>query len=132
MKSRIAAAHWHVAHVLSWLPVLCVAIGKPYFLDLASQPVEETIDLEELDKHNCVIKAEYDPKLNELAEQLGDVSTSCHSHVKDGAKGGLFRLVGSLMLSIGRLGALSTWSLTRSCTLRITRPMGTALGCLKL
>ena len=35
--------------------------------------VEETIDLEELDKHNCVIKAEYDPKLSELSKQLSDV-----------------------------------------------------------
>ncbi|KAG2003249.1 DNA mismatch repair protein MSH2 [Coprinopsis cinerea AmutBmut pab1-1] len=35
--------------------------------------VEETIDLDELDNHNYVIKPDYDAKLQELAEQLKDV-----------------------------------------------------------
>ncbi|KAG5644351.1 hypothetical protein DXG03_008648 [Asterophora parasitica] len=35
--------------------------------------VEQTLDLEELDKHNYVIKPDYDPKLQELAEKLTNV-----------------------------------------------------------
>lgn len=35
--------------------------------------VEQTIDLDELDHHNYVIKPDYDPKLQELARQLGKV-----------------------------------------------------------
>lgn len=49
--------------------------------------VEETIDLEELDKHNCVIKPDYDPKLRELADQLNDVgcpSSICWLTMTDG------------------------------------------------
>lgn len=36
--------------------------------------VEQTIDLKELDNHNYVIKPEYDPRLQELAEKLTQVS----------------------------------------------------------
>ncbi|KAG6821133.1 hypothetical protein H0H93_006472 [Arthromyces matolae] len=33
--------------------------------------VEQTLDLEELDNHNYIIKPDYDPKLQDLAEKLG-------------------------------------------------------------
>lgn len=36
--------------------------------------VEQTLDLEELDNHNYVIKPDYDPKLKELAEKLVKVN----------------------------------------------------------
>ena len=32
--------------------------------------VEQTLDLKELERHNYVIKPDYDPRLKELAEQL--------------------------------------------------------------
>jgi hypothetical protein len=35
--------------------------------------VEHTIDLEELDRHNYVIKPEYDEQLGALAEKLAEV-----------------------------------------------------------
>jgi DNA mismatch repair protein MSH2 len=35
--------------------------------------VETTIDLEELDNHNYVIKPDYDARLQELAEKLAKV-----------------------------------------------------------
>lgn len=35
--------------------------------------VEQTLDLKELEGHNYVIKPEYDPRLLELAEKMGDV-----------------------------------------------------------
>lgn len=35
--------------------------------------VEQTLDLEELDNHNYVIKPDYDPKLQVLAEKLANV-----------------------------------------------------------
>jgi len=37
--------------------------------------VEQTLDLEELDNHNYIIKPDYDPKLQELAKKLAEVST---------------------------------------------------------
>jgi DNA mismatch repair protein MSH2 len=42
--------------------------------------VESTIDLEELNRHNFVIKPEYDPGLQEISEQLGTVR-GCRSNV---------------------------------------------------
>lgn len=38
--------------------------------------VEQTLDLEELDNHNYVIKPDYDERLGELAEKLGEVEAS--------------------------------------------------------
>lgn len=38
--------------------------------------VEQTLDLEELDRHNYVIKPDYDPKLQELAKKLTEVCVS--------------------------------------------------------
>lgn len=35
--------------------------------------VEETLDLQELDNHNYVIKPDYDERLQELAEKLREV-----------------------------------------------------------
>lgn len=35
--------------------------------------VEQTIDLDELDNHNYVIKPDYDPRLQELAAKLTEV-----------------------------------------------------------
>lgn len=35
--------------------------------------VESTIDLEQLDRHNYVVRPEYDPELEEIARQLGEV-----------------------------------------------------------
>lgn len=35
--------------------------------------VEQTLDLDELDNHNYVIKPDYDPKLQELAGKLTEV-----------------------------------------------------------
>lgn len=35
--------------------------------------VEQTLDLKELEGHNYVIKPEYDPRLLELAEKMGEV-----------------------------------------------------------
>jgi hypothetical protein len=35
--------------------------------------VEQTIDLEELDRHNYVIKPDYDPQLEALAETIPKV-----------------------------------------------------------
>jgi hypothetical protein len=62
--------------------------GTPYqesaeSLEKYGRMVEETIDLEELDKHNCVIKPDYDPKLRELADQLSDVSGLVHPLLRD-------------------------------------------------
>lgn len=37
--------------------------------------VEQTLDLEELDRHNYVIKPDYDERLGVLAEKLKEVST---------------------------------------------------------
>jgi len=47
--------------------------------------VEQTLDLKELEGHNYVIKPEYDPRLLELAEKLGEVRklNSLNSHVFD-------------------------------------------------
>lgn len=36
--------------------------------------VEQTLDLDELDNHNYVIKPDYDPRLRELADKLSTVS----------------------------------------------------------
>ncbi|KAF5390577.1 hypothetical protein D9757_002738 [Collybiopsis confluens] len=38
-----------------------------------SEMVEQTLDLKELDKHNYVIRPDYDPRLQELAEKLTEV-----------------------------------------------------------
>ncbi|KAJ4481616.1 DNA mismatch repair protein [Lentinula edodes] len=38
-----------------------------------SEMVEETLDLKELDKHNYVIRPDYDPRLQDLAEKLTEV-----------------------------------------------------------
>jgi DNA mismatch repair protein MSH2 len=38
--------------------------------------VEQTLDLNELDNHNYVIKPDYDPRLQELAEKLIQVLPS--------------------------------------------------------
>ncbi|KAJ4001111.1 muts domain V-domain-containing protein [Lentinula boryana] len=38
-----------------------------------SEMVEQTLDLKELDKHNYVIKPDYDPRLQELMEKLTEV-----------------------------------------------------------
>ena len=35
--------------------------------------VEQTLDLDELENHNYVIKPNYDPKLQELADKLTEV-----------------------------------------------------------
>jgi DNA mismatch repair protein MSH2 len=35
--------------------------------------VEQTLDLSELDRHNFVIKPDFDPRLQELAENLIEV-----------------------------------------------------------
>lgn len=35
--------------------------------------VEHTLDLSELDRHNYVIKPDYDPKLQILADKLAEV-----------------------------------------------------------
>lgn len=35
--------------------------------------VEQTIDLEELDRHNYVIKPEYDVELKKLADKMAEV-----------------------------------------------------------
>ncbi|KAF9524112.1 DNA mismatch repair protein MSH2, partial [Crepidotus variabilis] len=37
-----------------------------------SEMVEQTLDLEELDRHNYVIKPDYDPRLQELSERLAE------------------------------------------------------------
>ncbi|PFH50486.1 hypothetical protein AMATHDRAFT_75571 [Amanita thiersii Skay4041] len=42
-------------------------------LEKYSEMVEQTLDLEELDNHNYVIKPDYDPKLRELAKKLSQV-----------------------------------------------------------
>jgi hypothetical protein len=42
-----------------------------------AEMVEQTLDLSELDHHNYVIKPDYDPKLQELADQLMEVRR-CH------------------------------------------------------
>lgn len=39
--------------------------------------VEQTLDLDELDNHNYVIKSDFHPTLQELAEKLKDVSYRC-------------------------------------------------------
>lgn len=39
--------------------------------------VEQTIDLEELDNHNYVIKPEYDEQLGECAKKLDEVCMGC-------------------------------------------------------
>ena len=36
--------------------------------------VEQTLDLEELDRHNYVIKPDFDERLQELAQKLMEVS----------------------------------------------------------
>jgi DNA mismatch repair protein MSH2 len=38
-----------------------------------AEMVEQTIDLNELDNHNYVIKPDYDPRLQELASKLTEV-----------------------------------------------------------
>lgn len=38
-----------------------------------SEMVEQTLDLKELDKHKYVIKPDYDPRLQDLAEKLTEV-----------------------------------------------------------
>jgi len=35
--------------------------------------VEQTLDLEQVDHHNYVIKPDYDPRLQELADKLAQV-----------------------------------------------------------
>ena len=40
-------------------------------LDKYAEMVEQTLDLSELERHNYVIKPDYDPRLRELADQIG-------------------------------------------------------------
>ena len=40
-----------------------------------SEMVEQTLDLKELEKHHFVIKPDYDPRLQELANKLTEVHT---------------------------------------------------------
>lgn len=42
--------------------------------------VEQTLDLNELDRHNYVIKPDYDERLGTLSEKLQEVSQFIHSH----------------------------------------------------
>ena len=44
--------------------------------------VEQTIDLNELDNHNYVIKPDYDPRLQELASRLTEVCLASSSQPK--------------------------------------------------
>lgn len=45
-------------------------------LEKYSDMVEQTIDLEELDRHNYVIKPEYDERLGEFAKKLAEARNS--------------------------------------------------------
>jgi hypothetical protein len=49
-----------------------------------SEMVESTIDLAELDRHNYVIKPEYDAGLKEISDRLAEVSAESllrtHAH----------------------------------------------------
>jgi len=64
--------------ILKYLPRCDAQIAyryKEYEENLSkySEMVEQTLDLSELDKHNYVIKPDYDPRLQELAEKLSEV-----------------------------------------------------------
>jgi hypothetical protein len=48
-------------------------------LEKYSSMVEETLDLEQLDHNNYVVRPEYDPELEEIAGQLAAVSSFCLS-----------------------------------------------------
>lgn len=69
-----------LCHSLSYDLILC--LSKQEYggsLEKYGEMVEQTLDLEELDNHNYVIKPDYDPKLQVLAEKLTEVccSTTC-------------------------------------------------------
>jgi DNA mismatch repair protein MSH2 len=49
-----------------------------------SEMVESTIDLDELDKHNYVIKPEYDATLKEISDKLKEVSALDVAYACDG------------------------------------------------
>jgi len=45
-------------------------------LEKYGEMVEQTLDLDELESHNYVIKPDYDPRLRELADKLTEVCTT--------------------------------------------------------
>lgn len=45
-------------------------------LEKYGEMVEQTLDLDELEGHNYVIKPDYDPRLRELADKLTEVRVS--------------------------------------------------------
>ncbi|KIM42345.1 hypothetical protein M413DRAFT_444770 [Hebeloma cylindrosporum] len=59
-------------------------------LEKYGEMVEQTLDLKELEGHNYVIKPEYDPRLLELAEKMGEVRDGLdEEHEKTGKDLGL-------------------------------------------
>lgn len=59
-------------------------------LDKYSAMVEQTLDLDQLDNHMYVLKPDYDPRLRELADTLGEVRDGLdEAHREAGADLGL-------------------------------------------
>jgi hypothetical protein len=86
--------------------------------------VEQTLDLDELENHNYVIKPDYDPKLQELADKLTKVlNRPVIFLVSFLTKAYRFEMAS--MPNIVEQAKTLTWNWTRNCILRITKYMGT-------
>lgn len=93
-----------------------------------SEMVEQTIDLEELDRHNYVIKPEYDVELKKLADKMAEVGVLFVLVLCVLISSLPCRFVTGWMRNTRGLAMRSTWSSIRSCIWRIIRRMGTASG----
>lgn len=91
-----------------------------------AEMVEQTLDLNELDNHNYVIKPTYDPRLQELAEKLMGVRPYCLSRLLVIPEPFCSRSGMVWIKSIVQLEKNLTWSWTRNFILRIPKTMAIA------
>ena len=70
------SSHFGYARSASFIYISSLAIIQEHNTGLSkySEMVEQTLDLEELDRHNYVIKPDFDERLQELAQKLMEVS----------------------------------------------------------
>ena len=101
---------------------------KEASLSKYSQMVEQTLDLDQLDNHNYVVKPDYDEQLQELHNKLQEVRVCClrcactrcaYTNLDP-------RQPKSSTKNTAESARISTLSSTKSFIWRITRPMATA------
>lgn len=86
--------------------------------------VEQTLDLKELDNHNYLIKPDYDPRLQELAEKLTEVRWLICSPV---CRLIVFRYGTAWTMNTGKRVKTFSWSSTRSFTSKTIKFTGIVL-----